>query len=91
MNCNLEYNFQRINLKLSDDSDLTYDKSFPLEFGFDDLNLHRIYLSVFKNNERAISAYRKCGFAEEGVMREAAFIDGQWLDVALMGLINDQR
>ena len=36
--CNLEYNFQRINLKLSDDSDLTYDKSFPLEFGFDDLN-----------------------------------------------------
>ena len=60
-------------------------------FGFDDLNLHRIYLSVFKNNERAIGAYRKCGFAEEGVMREAAFIDGQWLDVALMGLINDQR
>ncbi|MFT7087343.1 MAG: folate-binding protein YgfZ [Rickettsiales bacterium] len=33
-NCD-EYNFRRINLKLSDDSDLTFDKSFPLEFGFD--------------------------------------------------------
>jgi methionyl-tRNA formyltransferase len=60
-------------------------------FGFDDLNMHRIYLSVFKNNERAIGAYRKCGFVEEGVMREAAFIDGQWLDVTMMGLLNDQR
>jgi diamine N-acetyltransferase len=60
-------------------------------FGFDDLNLHRISLSVFKNNERAIGAYRKCGFVEEGVMREAAFIDGQWLDVILMGLLNDSR
>jgi RimJ/RimL family protein N-acetyltransferase len=60
-------------------------------FGFHDLNLHRIYLSVFKNNERALGAYRKCGFVEEGVMREAAFMDGQWLDVALMGLLNDSR
>ncbi len=30
-----EYNFRRLNLKLSDDSDLSFDKSFPLEFGFD--------------------------------------------------------
>jgi methionyl-tRNA formyltransferase/RimJ/RimL family protein N-acetyltransferase len=60
-------------------------------FGFADLNMHRIYLNVFKNNERAIGAYRKCGFVEEGVMREAAFIDGQWLDVTLMALLNDQR
>lgn len=57
-------------------------------FGFDDLNLHRIYLSVFKNNERAIGAYRKCGFVEEGVIREAAFIDGKWIDVAMMGRLN---
>jgi len=34
----LDYNFRRINLKLPDDSDLTFEKSFPLEFGFDDLN-----------------------------------------------------
>ena len=60
-------------------------------FGFMELNLHRIYLSVFKKNERAIRAYRKCGFVEEGVMRESAFIDGHWIDVTLMGLLNDQQ
>ncbi|MFT6105929.1 MAG: folate-binding protein YgfZ [Rickettsiales bacterium] len=33
-----EYNLRRINLKIPDDSDLTVDKSFPLEFGFDDFS-----------------------------------------------------
>ncbi len=35
---NDEYNLHRIQIKLPDDSDLTYDKSFPLEFGFDNFN-----------------------------------------------------
>ncbi len=33
-----KYNLRRINLMLPDDSDLTFDKSFPLEFGFDNFN-----------------------------------------------------
>ncbi|MFT6220300.1 MAG: folate-binding protein YgfZ [Myxococcota bacterium] len=33
---NGEYNLRRIGLKIPDDSDMTFDKSFPLEFGFDD-------------------------------------------------------
>ena len=32
------YNLRRIQLQIPDDSDLTFDKSFPLEFGFDNLN-----------------------------------------------------
>jgi len=35
---NAEYNFRRIKLRIADDSDLTFDKSFPLEFGFDNFN-----------------------------------------------------
>jgi methionyl-tRNA formyltransferase len=56
-------------------------------FGFHDLNLHRIYLHVFCTNHRAIRAYEKCGFKKEGILREAAFIDGKWLDVLIMGLL----
>jgi methionyl-tRNA formyltransferase len=54
------------------------------EFGFTDLNLHRIYLHVFANNIRAISAYKKCGFSQEGLLKEAAYIDGAWVDVIVM-------
>jgi methionyl-tRNA formyltransferase/RimJ/RimL family protein N-acetyltransferase len=54
------------------------------EFGFTDLNLHRIYLNVFANNTRAIKAYEKCGFMREGLLKEAAYIDGVWIDVVVM-------
>ena len=59
------------------------------DFGFADLNLHRIYLHVFATNNRAIGAYEKAGFVREGLLRQAAYIDGQWVDVVLMGLIRE--
>ena len=55
------------------------------EFGFKDLNLHRIFLQVFADNSRAIKSYEKCGFIREGTQPEAAFVDGQWKDVLCMG------
>lgn len=57
-------------------------------FGFADLNLHRIYLNVFAGNARAIKAYEKCGFLKEALLKEAAFIDGSWVDVVGMGKLN---
>ena len=61
------------------------------EFGHADLNLHRIYLHVFASNRRAIRAYEKCGFQREGVLREAAFIDGQWSDIFLMSVLGQNE
>ena len=58
------------------------------EFGYADLNLHRIYLHVFASNQRAIRAYEKSGFSKEGVLRDAAFIDGKRCDVIVMGKLN---
>lgn len=57
------------------------------KFGFADLNLHRIYLNVFETNARAIGAYEKAGFVREGLLRQAAHIDGKWVNVVPMGLI----
>lgn len=58
-----------------------------VQFGFKDLNLHRIYLHVFSSNERAINVYKKNGFVQEGVLKDAAYIDGEWINVIVMGLI----
>jgi len=55
-----------------------------VDFGFKDLHLHRIYLHVFSSNTRAIKAYEKCGFTREGVLKEAAYIDGEYVDVEIM-------
>jgi len=57
-------------------------------YGFTSLNLHRISLHVFSTNLRAIRAYEKNGFVREGLLREAAYINQEWVDVVLMGLLN---
>src|SRR5436190_376997 len=52
-----------------------------LEYGFATLNLNRIELRVYQNNPRAIRCYKKCGFTQEGVKREARWWGGGWWDV----------
>lgn len=61
-----------------------------LKFGFHDLNLNRIYLHVFKTNIPAIRAYEKVGFVREGILRSAAYIDGKYLDITVMGILRNE-
>jgi len=58
-----------------------------LEYGFGTLNLNRIELKVYSNNERGIRCYEKCGFRREGVLREARWWDGRWWDVFQYGIL----
>jgi len=51
-----------------------------LRFGFEELNLNRIELSVLANNPRAISTYQKAGFVHEGCLRQACYRNGQYHD-----------
>ena len=57
-----------------------------VEFAFRDLNLHRVWLRVFRTNTRALKTYTAAGFVREGVMRDAAYIDGHYVDVVIMGM-----
>jgi RimJ/RimL family protein N-acetyltransferase len=56
-------------------------------FGFEQMNLHRIYLTVFAPNERAAATYRNVGFVEEGRARDDWYNKGAYVDVILMGLL----
>ncbi|HEX9044159.1 MAG TPA: GNAT family protein [Candidatus Limnocylindrales bacterium] len=54
---------------------------------FEHLGLHRIALSVFSFNERAIRSYRKVGFLVEGRSRDAIFRDGRYWDELQMSIL----
>lgn len=63
-----------------------------VDHAFGVLGLHRVALFVFEFNERAIRAYRRCGFVVEGRSRESIFRDGRWWDeVAMSVLESDWR
>jgi len=64
--------------------------TFMLRFGFDELQLHRIYLEVLASNGRARKLYDSLGFALEGTLRQAQWKGGKYLDVHVMGILEDE-
>ncbi len=60
-----------------------------VRYAFLELNLHRVSLSVFSYNPRAIRAYEKAGFRIEGRVRNALHREGQRWDEIFMGVLRN--
>jgi RimJ/RimL family protein N-acetyltransferase len=58
-----------------------------VEYAFTSLDIYRVDLRVYEYNERAAHCYEKCGFKQEGRTRKSAYIDGDYYDEILMGLL----
>jgi len=58
-----------------------------LRLAFERIGLHRVALSVFSFNERAIRSYEKAGFQLEGRSRDAIMRDGQRWDEVNMAVL----
>jgi RimJ/RimL family protein N-acetyltransferase len=61
-----------------------------VRYGFQELGLNRIELGVWAFNDRAIAAYRKVGFVEEGRRRQMTFHAGQFHDEVLMSILRSE-
>lgn len=48
------------------------------------LDLHRLELQVFTDNDRARRLYERCGFGIEGTLKQFAFREGAYIDVFAM-------
>ncbi|WFA07788.1 GNAT family protein [Tissierella sp. Yu-01] len=60
------------------------------DFVFNTLNLNKLDLEVIATNERAIRCYKKCGFIEEGRLREVRYINGKYTDKMIMGILKSE-
>lgn len=55
---------------------------------FQQLRAHRLWLDVFATNARALHVYRKNGFREDGVFREAIYRDGEFHTLLLFSILD---
>lgn len=55
-----------------------------MDYAFSTLNLHKLYLIVDKQNEKAIHIYKKLGFYVEADLKEEFFVNGRYHDVLRM-------
>ncbi|RJQ72933.1 MAG: N-acetyltransferase [Desulfobacteraceae bacterium] len=61
-----------------------------LSFGFDSLNLNRIFLHVREDHIPAIKLYQTIGLQNEGALREHYFLQGQYVNVLTMSILRNE-
>jgi putative acetyltransferase len=55
------------------------------------LNLRRLELEVYTDNEPAVRLYTRAGFVIEGALRQYVYRDGQYVDVYAMARFRPER
>ena len=61
-----------------------------VDYGFSQLNLHRIELEVYDFNPRAQRVYEKAGFKKEGVKRDVLLWEGSYQSAIVMSILEDE-
>ena len=61
-----------------------------MAYGFEELNLHRIHLTVLEENVPARRLYEKLGFMQEGILRESQYKKGQYLNEYAMSILRSE-
>ena len=59
------------------------------KYAFEHLNLHKIYVEVFKFHTAIISLHKKFGMTQAGLLKEHVFRNGQYEDIIIMELFRE--
>jgi len=58
-------------------------------YGFDSMNLNRIWLECDPGYPKIMNAYQKVGFVLEGTLRQSYYRRGEYRDTCIMGLLRE--
>lgn len=61
-----------------------------LDYAFNMLNMHKVYLYVDVDNQVGIHIYEGVGFVKEGLMRQQFYANGRYHDSLFMGIFKDE-
>jgi diamine N-acetyltransferase len=68
----------------------TFATNEILKYAFNELKLHKVYLSVIEENARAQKMYEKCGFKYEGLDIDSVKINGKYKNHKWYGIVNSK-
>lgn len=51
-----------------------------VDYGFEELNFHKIYAGIYSPNKRSLRAAEKIGLKYEATLKEQIYIDGEYVD-----------
>lgn len=59
-----------------------------LQFGFEDLKVHKIFCRIFADNLPSIKGCERGGFVREAYLEDDVFVNGQYRDMVLLAALN---
>lgn len=93
-NCDIKMHGRNANLGICIGEDFGRNKGYGTEtikllikFAFNELNAHRVHLTLNGDNERAHRCYLKAGLVDCGVEHECHYYNGKWCDTIHMELL----
>jgi RimJ/RimL family protein N-acetyltransferase len=60
------------------------------DYGFKELNYHRIYARAYEENKGSQRIWEKLGFQKEGELREQVFYNGEFGDIYMYGVLEQE-
>ncbi|WP_369959474.1 GNAT family N-acetyltransferase [Pseudomonas benzenivorans] len=83
MGCGLSRSFQG--------SRLIYEAASALaNFGFKELNIHRIYAETISENKAAIKLCEKLGMRHEALFKEHRYFKGRWWNTTVLAMLYNE-
>ncbi|KAI1748183.1 acyl-CoA N-acyltransferase [Xylaria castorea] len=64
--------------------------NWAMDWSFKWGGLHSLALGASLYNERAVAVYKKAGFKQEGISREAVYRDRKWLDTVQLAILEHE-
>ena len=61
-----------------------------LDYGFNKLNLNKMWLGVNAENKTAVKSYEKSGFVKEGLLREEIYRNGLYYNAIRMSILRKE-
>jgi len=61
-----------------------------VRYGFEHVNLHKLYAEIFAFNEPSVRLFEKAGFRKDGVKREDQFVDGKYWDTYVYSILENE-
>jgi RimJ/RimL family protein N-acetyltransferase len=59
-------------------------------YAFEELRLHRVRGRALASNDASLSVLRNCGMTQEALAREAAHVDGEYVDMVHLGVLREE-
>lgn len=60
-----------------------------LKYAFVDRGLNRVWARVLEDNGRALKMLEKCGYRQEGILRQSSFRDGRLVNERLLAVLRE--